>query len=120
MEQIATILDPDRGNALFTMPNALINPDLRGYPDCEEEHLRLAFEGMTKDGPPPANLCLHLNEVDQLNHAPTIKFDIDSIHGFPTSLAMVKNGFSWCSAPSRIQNLRGNVHLNLRFQGYIK
>lgn len=59
------------------------------------------------------HVCLHASEINDPRQIPKAEFDIDSIMGFPTSLAFAKKGVKMNPAPHMIYNLASDVHLTL-------
>ena len=64
----------------------------------------------------PFNVCLHWYEESAKRRQPVIKFDIDSVHVFPTSLAVARRGLLYNALPPQMSNLNSNVHLSIQAQ----
>ncbi|KIM92542.1 hypothetical protein OIDMADRAFT_185116 [Oidiodendron maius Zn] len=68
------------------------------------------YEG--REAPParPRNACLHLNEESRLGRTLVPTFDIDSICGWASSLAVCKQGLRWLPKGLRVTNIQNNIH----------
>jgi hypothetical protein len=60
----------------------------------------------------PINVCLHKEETQPIE--PQVAFDIDSFHGFASSLAMASQGLFYQPAPLMKQNMSTDIHLESR------
>ncbi|KAF3191172.1 hypothetical protein TWF225_001333 [Orbilia oligospora] len=78
------------------------------------EKLELIFTGRTQNRQ-SQHLSLHKDEVPVLNLRVT--FDVDSVIGFPGTIAFCKMGFAFNSHPSPIRNLTNTVHLKVAVSG---
>lgn len=58
----------------------------------------------------PIHLCL--DAEDQLSAPVEVTFDIDSVIGFPSSLAVAKQGIRWNPTQMAVSDLQSNLHLN--------
>lgn len=73
---------------------------------------REVYCGFNGDGPDstPVNICL--SKGDQPTITAGVKFDIDSITGFPSSLAVAKQGVRWNPTQLPVSDLQSNLHLD--------
>jgi hypothetical protein len=60
----------------------------------------------------PINVCLHKEETQPIE--PRVAFDVDSFHGFASSLAVASQGLFYQPAPLMKQNMSTDVHLESR------
>jgi len=58
----------------------------------------------------PPQICLHAERTREA--AASTSFDIDSFLGFPSSLAVAKNGIEFQLAPMSVHNLTTDIHIN--------
>jgi len=64
------------------------------------------------DGSQAPHICLSRDE--QISPTAAISFDIDSITGFPTSLAVAKQGIRWFPTQMPVSDLQSGLHLSPR------
>ncbi|KIX10722.1 uncharacterized protein Z518_01806 [Rhinocladiella mackenziei CBS 650.93] len=83
--------------------------DLAHQVDAETR--REIFSGRTSSEPPP-HLCLEADE--RVSGSAGVHFDIDSVTGFPSNLAVAKAGIRWHPTQMPISDLRSSLHLDLR------
>lgn len=75
---------------------------------------RQIYTGITADTPDsdPPHICLNIDERRQ--DSTGISFDIDSIAGFPTSIAVAKQGIRWKPTQMPVSDLQSSLHLHPR------
>ncbi|CAE7221502.1 hypothetical protein PTTW11_11432 [Pyrenophora teres f. teres] len=95
----------------------------------KEVDLKAAFEGTsprafpkdvgTLDEKLPHNLCLqqHYNS-SRKGRAAKVRFDVDSVCYFPSSLAFARNGIDWHPQAHPILNLDADIHFSLIVSAY--
>jgi hypothetical protein len=72
------------------------------------------FLGTRSDSPDEKiHVCLSASELTEPRPHPEVTFDIDSIMGFPTSLAFAKRGLKFTLTPHIVNNLTADIHLSL-------
>ncbi|KAF7441634.1 hypothetical protein A1F99_140680 [Pyrenophora tritici-repentis] len=112
------------------LPNVLSNPKLMEPSALPKEvDLKAAFEGTsprafpkdvgTLDEKLPHNLCLqqHYNS-SRKGRAAKVRFDVDSVCCFPSSLAFARNGIDWHPQAHPILNLDADIHFSLIVSAY--
>ena len=82
----------------------------------DAESRRHLYCGLGKDDIAPAHICLEAD--NQVAVAAEVTFDIDSVLGFPNSLAVAKQGVRWNPTKMTITDLRSDLHLNSRLTHY--
>ena len=78
---------------------------------------RRIYCGSEDPASPPVHICLEAE--DRPNAAAEVTFDIDSIVGFPTSLAIAKQGIRWHPTQMPVSDLQSDMHLNTRPVHYL-
>ncbi|KAI1671853.1 hypothetical protein L13192_02712 [Pyrenophora tritici-repentis] len=78
---------------------------------------RQLYCGLNQDDVTPTPICLEAD--DEANVAAEVTFDIDSVLGFPNSLAVAKQGVRWNSTQMTVTDLRSGLHLNTRLAHYV-
>ena len=112
------------------LPDVLGDPKLM-KPSASPEGLDLkaAFEGTspaafpgdigTPDEKLPRNLCLQKHHSSsRKGRAAKVRFDIDSVCCFPSSLAFARNGIDWHPRAHPILNLDADIHFSLTVSAY--
>ncbi|KAE8849566.1 hypothetical protein PTNB29_10522 [Pyrenophora teres f. teres] len=78
---------------------------------------RQLYCGFDKDNVVPTPICLEAD--DHANVAAEVTFDIDSVLGFPNSLAVAKQGVRWNSTQMTVTDLQSGLHLKTRLAHYV-
>ncbi|KAK2469310.1 hypothetical protein H9L39_19027 [Fusarium oxysporum f. sp. albedinis] len=64
-----------------------------------------------------SHICL--NEDERITHVAGVSFDVDSVTGFPSSLAIAKQGIRWSPTQMPVSDLQSNLHLCPREVHYL-
>ncbi|PVH90217.1 hypothetical protein DM02DRAFT_665366 [Periconia macrospinosa] len=90
-------------------------PNLASQVDgASRRHL---YCGLDKDDSSPVHICLKAD--DRVTTATEVTFDIDSILGFPNSLAVAKQGIRWNPTQMAVSDLQSDLHLDSRLAHYV-
>ena len=112
------------------LPDVLRDPKLMKPAALPEGlDLKAAFEGTsptafpedvgTPDEKLPRNLCLQQHHSrSRKGRAAKVRFDIDSVCCFPSSLAFARNGIDWHPRAHPILNLNADIHFSLTVSAY--
>lgn len=104
---------------LETVPDTLSSEGLLQHgqvTSAETREWKPAFTGIVpgqEDADRQIHVCLHSSAGDQTVQSPEVTFDIDSILGFPSSLAVARQGFRFNLTPHVVSNLSTDVHLKM-------
>ena len=82
-----------------------------------EASRRYLYCGVRNDAISPVHICLKADDVARVDTKVT--FDIDSILGFPSSLAVAKQGIRWNPTQMAVSDLQSDLHLNSRLAHYV-
>ncbi|RYP63086.1 hypothetical protein DL769_007073 [Monosporascus sp. CRB-8-3] len=85
---------------------------LRAYPELL--NCRQAFEGSGEGGVPP-RLCpeMYYDQTSDNARPFLVSYDVDSICGFASSLAVARQGIRWFPAMNTAMNITANIHLGI-------
>jgi hypothetical protein len=75
---------------------------------------RWVFSAIHPDDPEEAPMHICLQEGDAPSQRAQVTFDIDSITGYATSLAIAKGGIRWNVMQMPVSDLRSSLHLRQR------
>ncbi|KAF2279842.1 uncharacterized protein EI97DRAFT_438948 [Westerdykella ornata] len=112
------------------LPDILSNPKLMKSSSLPEGlDLKAAFEGTSPSAFPedvgtpneklPRNLCLQQHHhSSNKGRAAKVRFDIDSVCYFPSSLGFARNGIDWHPRVHPILNLDADIHFSLTVSAY--
>ncbi|KAH7394710.1 hypothetical protein BKA66DRAFT_410383, partial [Pyrenochaeta sp. MPI-SDFR-AT-0127] len=90
---------------------------LAGHVDEDSKrHIYCGIRGQGPD-PEPAHICLDAEARETM--VATTSFDIDSVIGFGTSLAMAKRVIHWNPTQMPVSDLQSDLHLNHRQVHYL-
>jgi hypothetical protein len=78
---------------------------------------RQVYCGFDTDNALPTPICLEAD--DQANVAAEVTFDINSVLGFPDSLAIAKQGTRWNSTQLTVIDLQSGLHLKTQHAHYV-
>ncbi|PVH90385.1 hypothetical protein DM02DRAFT_547899, partial [Periconia macrospinosa] len=82
-----------------------------------EASRRYLYCGVRNDDISPVHICLKADDVASVDAEVT--FDIDSVLGFPSSLAVAKQGIRWNPTQMAVSDLQSDLHLNSRLAHYV-
>jgi hypothetical protein len=113
LDRIVRVVDcPDvLGSKTMTTPESNLASQMDG------ESRRYLYCGVDKDDLSPVHICLNVD--DGATAATGVTFDIDSVLGFPSSLAVAKQGIRWNPTQMAVSDIRSDLHLNSRLAHYI-
>ncbi|KAF5697726.1 AT hook DNA-binding motif, partial [Fusarium mundagurra] len=69
---------------------------------------RRVYCGLGSGGQAP-HICL--NEDERITHVAGVSFDVDSVTGFPSNLAIAKQGIRWSPTQMPVSDLQSDLHL---------
>ncbi|KAJ4288629.1 hypothetical protein N0V90_011866 [Kalmusia sp. IMI 367209] len=82
-----------------------------------EASRRYLYCRVRNDDISPDHICLKADDVASVDTEVT--FDIDSVLGFPSSLAIAKQGICWNPTQMAVSDLQSDLHLNSRLAHYV-
>ncbi|KAH7471845.1 hypothetical protein FOMA001_g13281 [Fusarium oxysporum f. sp. matthiolae] len=77
---------------------------------------RRVYCGLGSGGQAP-HICL--NEDERITHVAGVSFDVDSVTGFPSNLAIAKQGIRWSPTQMPVSDLQSDLHLCPRTVQYL-
>ncbi|RKL03743.1 hypothetical protein BFJ70_g17255 [Fusarium oxysporum] len=77
---------------------------------------RRVYCGLGSGGQAP-HICL--NEDERIAHVAGVSFDVDSVTGFPSNLAIAKQGIRWSPTQMPVSDLQSDLHLCPRTVQYL-
>lgn len=116
--------------AAYVASAAGLCPDVLGAPRIasSEDNLfgqtspatrRAIYCGVTSDDDQAQAVHICLDADEQVTDAAGVHFDMDSVTGFPSSLAVAKQGVRWFPTQMPVSDLQSDLHLRSRPVSYL-